>query len=68
MKHYRLYHRALMMFSDVGANSAQEACEKAGWLIGDVWVRELTPMVADPATESGHRGGGWRHITPRVTK
>ena len=65
IKHYRLFHRVLKEWADVEANSAQEACENVGWLIGDVWVREWTPVVADSASESGHRGGGWRNITPR---
>ncbi|MBT9132810.1 MAG: hypothetical protein DDT33_01339 [Firmicutes bacterium] len=35
---YRLYHRLLGYSRDVQAASAQEACERLGWLIGDVWV------------------------------
>jgi len=64
IRHYRLFHRQLKQFQDMTAASAQEACQQAGWLIGDVWVRELTPIVRDPTSESGHRGGGWRNITP----
>ncbi|MBT9158644.1 MAG: hypothetical protein DDT36_01662 [Firmicutes bacterium] len=40
---YRLYHRLLSYSRDVRATSAQEACEKLGWLIGDVWVSCLGP-------------------------
>lgn len=65
MKKYRLYHRTLRQFKDTEADSAQEACQQFGWLIGDVWVRELTPMISDPKSESGHRGGGWKNVTPR---
>lgn len=65
MKQYRLCHRSLKEFRDVEAESAQEACQTVGWLIGDVWVRELTPVVPDPTSESGHRGGGWKNITKR---
>lgn len=65
MKEYRLFHRELKKFWDGKANSAQEACQKAGWLIKDTWVRERTPVVSDPASESGHRGGGLRDITHR---
>lgn len=65
MKVYRLYHRILKEFRDVTAKSAQEACEKVGWLIGDTWVRVKTPIVSDPSSESGHRGGGWKNVTPR---
>ncbi len=65
MKTYRLHHRILKEFRDLQANSAQEACDQAGWLFGDTWVRELTPRVSDPSTASGARGGGWRNITAR---
>jgi len=65
MKTYRLYHRVLREFRDVKAESAVEACNQVGWLIGDTWVRELTSVVADPSSESGHRGGGWKNVTPR---
>lgn len=66
MKTYRLYHRLQKRFEEVDAPSAQEACEEVGWVIADVWVRELTPVVSDPTSESGHRGGGWRNVTPRI--
>ena len=68
MSEYRLYHRIEKRFKDVKAESAQEACDKVGWLIGDVWVREYTPVVSDPSSDSGHRGGGLRNITPREIK
>ncbi len=41
---YRLYHRLLRVSRNVRATSAQEACDKLGWLIGDVWVRCLGPV------------------------
>lgn len=65
MKTYRLYHRIQKVFRDVEAESAQEACDQVGWLIGNTWVRELTPVVSDSSSESGHRGGGWKNVTPR---
>jgi len=65
MKQYRLYHRSKKEFADVIASSAAEACERRGWLIGDCWVRELTPVKKDTRSESGHSGGGWKNITPR---
>lgn len=65
MKSYRLYHRVLKLFRDIEAESAQEACQQVGWYIADTWVRELTPVVSDPSSESGHRGGGWKNVTPR---
>ncbi len=59
MKLYRLFHRVLKKFRDVEADSAQEACQKVGWLIGDTWVREET---------RGQYANGWRNITRRVTQ
>uniref|UniRef100_A0A6M3XYH8 Uncharacterized protein n=1 Tax=viral metagenome TaxID=1070528 RepID=A0A6M3XYH8_9ZZZZ len=64
VKTYRLYHRIQKVSNDVEAESAQEACQKVGWYIADVWVRERTPVVADLTSESGHRGGGWKNVTP----
>lgn len=66
MKEYRLFHRELKKFWDGEANSAQEACQKAGWLIGDTWVRERTQVVSNSASDSGHTGGGLRDITHRI--
>jgi hypothetical protein len=62
MKRYRIWNRVTQGRWEGEANSAQEACQKAGWIIGNCWVRELTPVVPDPATESGHRGGGWKTV------
>ena len=62
MKTYRILHRPSGLWWEGQAPSAQDACLKAGWLIGDCWVRELTPVVTDPTAESGHRGGGWRTV------
>lgn len=59
MRWYRLYHRQLKQFQDIYACSAQEACDKVGWLIGDVWVREQS---------LGAHAPGWRNITPREIK
>jgi len=57
MKRYRLFHRVLKEFRDIEAESAQEACQQVGWLIGDVWVREAS---------RGPHASGWRNITRRV--
>ena len=57
MERYRLFHRVKQEFQDVDAESAQEACQKAGWLIGDTWVREET---------RGQYANGWRNITRRI--
>lgn len=65
MKKYRLYHRIKKEFRDVEAKSAQEACQAVDWYIADTCVRELTPVIHDPTSESGHRGGGWKNVTPR---
>lgn len=60
---YRIFHRADRKFWDGVAESPQAACEKAGWAMDDCWVRVRTPVVDDPSTESGHRGGGWANVT-----
>lgn len=49
MKRYRIMNRITKKWWEGEADSAQEACEKAGWLIGDCWVR---------VSPSG-RGGDW---------
>jgi hypothetical protein len=56
MKAYRLFHRVKGEFRDVTAESAQEACDKVGWLIGDVWVRVRT---------QGRYSHGWANVTSR---
>jgi len=44
MARYRIMNRITKQWWDGEADSAQQACEKAGWLIGDCWVRqELSP-------------------------
>ena len=50
---YRIQNRITQEWFDTEAESAQEACAQAGWLIGDCWVREQThnPYV------------GWRNVT-----
>jgi len=41
VKGYYIENRITKEIVKVVANSAQEACQKAGWLIGDCWVNEL---------------------------
>jgi hypothetical protein len=57
MKTYRLYHRVLKQFREITAMSAQEACQRFGWLIVDVWIRIKT---------QGKYAHGWANITPRL--
>jgi len=59
MKQYRLFHRVLEEYATVKAESAQEACQKVGWLIGDTWVREAI---------QGRYTSGWRNVTSREVK
>ncbi|MBA7684293.1 hypothetical protein ES703_92684 [subsurface metagenome] len=65
IKTYRLYNRITKSWWEGQAASAQEACLKAGWLIGDTWVRVRTPVIHSPTSESGHTGGGLADITPK---
>ncbi len=62
MKTYRIQNRITQQWWEGQAASAQEACDQAGWQIGDCWVRERTPVVPDPTADSGHRGGGWKTV------
>jgi len=61
-KRYRIRNRITGEWWEGEADSAQEACRLAGWLIGDCWVRQKTPVVLDPSSESGSRGGGWKKV------
>ena len=45
MKTYRIWNRVTREWWEGEAGSAQEACQKAGWMIGDCWVREKTPRA-----------------------
>ncbi|MFP3898183.1 MAG: hypothetical protein ACLFVD_02620 [Dehalococcoidia bacterium] len=63
-KVYRIMNRITKEWWNGVAESAHEACRKAGWQIGDCWVRERTPVRLDPSSESGHSGGGWKNATP----
>ena len=58
---YRIMNRITKEWWDGEAESAQEACSKAGWLIGDCWVREHSDKGSrgwkkpDDAPELGRR-------------
>jgi hypothetical protein len=40
MTRYRIMHRPTQQWWEGEAESAHEACVKAGWMIGDCYVRE----------------------------
>jgi hypothetical protein len=65
MPTYRIMRRLTRQWWEGDADSPQEACDKAGWMIGNCWVRERTPVRSDPSTDSGYAGGGWRNITKK---
>ena len=50
MPRYRVMHRINKMWWEGEAPSAQEACQKAGWIVGDCWVRQY----------SSKGMGGWK--------
>lgn len=50
MKKYRIMNRITKEWWEGEADSAQEACNKAGWLIGDCWVRQYSSKGC----------GGWK--------
>jgi len=66
MKTYRVMNRVTLQWWEGEASSAQEACQKAGWMIGDCWVREYVPPHQDESKQSGWHYGGWRK--PREEK
>lgn len=45
-KIYRIINRATGEDIEIGADSAQGACQKLGWLIGDCYVK----VLVDPDT------------------
>ena len=47
MEWYRLYNRRLKLDAVVETESAQEACQSQGWMIGDCWVMELAQEPHD---------------------
>ena len=50
MNRYRIMNRITKEWWNGEASSAQEACQKAGWPIGDCWVRQ----------HSDKGSGGWK--------
>ena len=40
-REYKVKYRITGEERVIKADSAQGACEKAGWMIGDCWVREI---------------------------
>lgn len=57
MKTYRIMNRISREWWEGEAESAQEACQKAGWMIGDCWVRQYSSKAGwkkpDDAPELG---------------
>jgi len=56
MKRYRIMNRITKEWWEGAASSAQEACQKAGWVIGNCWVRVGTPGAGwgKPGEENGN--------------
>jgi len=50
MTRYRIMHRPTQQWWEGEAESAHEACVKAGWMIGDCYVRQHS--------DKGY--GGWK--------
>ena len=61
MNRYRILNRVTKEWWEGEAASAQEACQKAGWLIGACWVRQHVPPHRDPARDGGIHFGGWKN-------
>lgn len=62
MKTYRIWNRVTREWWEGEASSAQEACNKAGWLIGNCWVRERTQAQLDFTRDSHYPGAGWKTV------
>jgi len=60
MRRYRIMNRVTKEWWEGEADSAQEACQKTGWLIGDCWVRQYAPPHSDSTKPGGHHSGGWK--------
>lgn len=41
MKTYQIQNRYTKEFETIEADSAQDACKKVGWMIGDCWIKEI---------------------------
>lgn len=50
MPRYRIMNRITKEWWEGEAPSAQAACKKAGWMVGDCWVRQYSPKGL----------GGWK--------
>ena len=44
MKTYYVENLITKQYAIIEAVSAQEACQKVGWMIGDCWVIEAHPV------------------------
>ena len=62
MKRYRIQNRITRDWWEGDAKTAAEACKFAGWNFRHCWVRERTPVIPDPTSDSGYKGGGWKNI------
>lgn len=51
MNKYRIFNRRTQEWWEGEAMSVTDACEKAGWMLWDCWVRLYTAR------------GGWKNIT-----
>jgi len=63
MNRYRIMNLITKEWWDGSANSAHEACQQAGWLVGDCWVRQFIPPGPAPLRPSGRYCGGWKKPT-----
>ena len=55
IKTYRIYNRSTKAWWEGQAPSAQKACAKAGWPMGECWVRERA--------NSPDRYPGWKTVS-----
>lgn len=63
MNRYRIMNRVTKEWWEGEASSAHSACQLAGWLVGDCWVRQFVPPHPDSSRPGGLHSGGWKNPT-----
>ncbi len=65
MNRYRIMNRITREWWEGEADSAQEACQKAGWIIGDCYIRQFVKS-GKPSASGQPCSGGWGKVREEV--
>jgi len=68
MHFYEIYNRITKQLWRGWAKSAQEACEAAGWLIGNCFVRVLASHLGESPRRARLKGGIMPEVNPALIK